>query len=121
MEDDDKIKKLFDGFEPAGGSTDDAFMRRLRGSLDAVEHVRRDMAAERRRNRTAVVAAAIAGFASGLAAALLMPVLVRVAESLLPDSYATTAAWMAAAATTLTVAFSTYDIAQAWQRRGVRG
>lgn len=68
----DSIKKLFDGFNPELTS-DTMFMSRLQRNMEAVELVKRNSAAVRRRNKTAVVVAALAGFVTGVLLTLLLP------------------------------------------------
>ncbi len=62
---DDKIKKLFSDFEPEI-SSDFQFMTKLQRNMDAVEIVRQHTSAQRKRGRTAVLIAAVAGFISGI-------------------------------------------------------
>lgn len=65
LNDDEKIRELFAGFEPE--TTSDAqFLDRLNRALDSVEMIRERTARQRRRNRRAVAIAALAGFASGV-------------------------------------------------------
>lgn len=74
MEEDDKIRELFSRFDPELPS-ESLFMSRLKRNMEAVELVKRQTAAVRRRSRKAVIAAAIAGFVVGVIFAALMPFL----------------------------------------------
>lgn len=69
----DEIKKLFCGFDPEL-SPDIQFMSKLQRNLAAVEVVKQHSASVRKRNRIAVVVAALSGFAMGVLFTLLMPV-----------------------------------------------
>ena len=61
----DKLKDVFEGFDPELTS-DSLFMSRLRRSMEAVEIVRERQAELRRRGCRAVVVAAITGCAVGI-------------------------------------------------------
>lgn len=65
MENDDKLKALFDGFKPEMTSDDD-FMRRLESKLDTVDMVKSSLRKERRISRRALVAAVMTGIVTGL-------------------------------------------------------
>lgn len=69
---DDKLKELFRGFEPELTSGFQ-FMARLQQSIDAVELVKQHSVALRRRNKVAVVIAALSGFLTGVLLTLLFP------------------------------------------------
>lgn len=71
-EDDDKIRQLFADFNPHLTS-DSAFIDRLNKAMDSVEMIRQRSAEQRRRNRRAVVIAAVAGFAAGAVTSAVMP------------------------------------------------
>lgn len=74
MKENDEIKDLFAGFNPqVGGSRD--FMNRLSRNLDTIDMIKKHNIAVRRVNRMAAVIAVIAGFAAGVAATMLLPVL----------------------------------------------
>lgn len=74
MKENDEIKELFAGFNPqVGGSRD--FMNRLSRNLDTIDMIKKHNIAVRRVNRMAAVIAVIAGFAAGVAATMLLPVL----------------------------------------------
>lgn len=72
--DDDKLKELFSGFEPEL-SPDSQFMSRLQRRMEAVELVKTHSAALRRRNKIAVVVAAVSGFVTGVVMTLLYPLI----------------------------------------------
>ncbi len=74
MEDTDKLKELFEGFQPALTS-DSLFMRRLERNMEAVELVKRRSEAVRKRNKVAVAVAAVSGFLMGVILTLLSPVI----------------------------------------------
>ena len=71
---DDKIKDLFAGFQPIEPD-DSRFMDSLLRSIHAVEMVKADNRAMRRRNRLAVILAAVAGFITGAVSMAFMPTL----------------------------------------------
>lgn len=69
---DERLKELFGTFDP-GLAPDAQFMATLRQNLATAETIQRHCATVRRHNRTAMAAAAIAGFAAGVAFTLLCP------------------------------------------------
>jgi len=71
---DDKIKDLFSSFEPEL-SSDFQFMTKLQRNMEAVELVKQQSAATRRRNKIAVVVAALSGFAMGVLLTMLFPLI----------------------------------------------
>lgn len=68
----DKLKDIFEGFNPELTS-DSLFMSRLRRGMEAVEIVRERQAELRRRGSRAVVVAAITGVAVGILLSLMLP------------------------------------------------
>ena len=70
--DDDKIKDILKGYRPEL-TPDFRFMASLERKMEAVEHVKQEMRALRRRNKIAVAVAAIAGFVMGALTTLLAP------------------------------------------------
>ncbi len=72
--DDDKIKVLLSGFEPEI-SPSAQFMAKMQRNLDAIEFVKEQNVALRKRNRRAVAIAAACGFAAGVIQTLLFPVI----------------------------------------------
>lgn len=72
--DDDKIIELFSDFEPEISSSD-RFVAKLQKNLEAIEFVKQQNAALRKRNRRAVVIAAVCGFAVGVIQSLLFPLI----------------------------------------------
>ncbi|MCM1028595.1 MAG: hypothetical protein NC342_03475 [Pseudoflavonifractor sp.] len=119
MEDDVKIRQLFADFNPPMTSGD-RFMERLRGSIDAVEEVRQQAAAIRRRSRIAVSVAAVTGFITGVLLTLLMPLLGDMVTSVdlsRPIFHVSRLsidwhmlAWLASAAVSVVMAINAYDI-----------
>lgn len=85
MNDDDKLKSLFNEFNPTLGSSDSDFMARLRHSMEAVEIVRRQNTLLRRHNRRSLALAALCGFAVGIVLTLLMPYLRAIGPDIAPD------------------------------------
>lgn len=69
---DDKIKSLFQNFEPEL-SSDFNFMARLQHNLDALELVKQHNEAFRKRNKLALLIASIFGFVFGVISTLLFP------------------------------------------------
>lgn len=72
--DDEKLKDIFSDFNPRLTSGP-LFMARLQRSLDAVEIVKQRSELMRRQNKRAVGIAAACGFAAGMLAATLLPLL----------------------------------------------
>lgn len=118
----DKLTLLFRDFDPEL-SPDAPFIDRLGRSLDAVELVKRQQLAERRRNKRAVLVAAVAGFVAGVVFAILLPfvatwlsaVHVSLPSFGLPDLIIDfrLVAWMAAASTAVLISVNAYEIALA--------
>ena len=112
---DDKLKKLFAGFDPEMAS-DACFMSGLRKSMEAVEIVRQHSMAMRRKNRKAVVIAAVAGFVSGVLFTLLLPMIGEWLHTSRPTAMASLAlhyrmvAWIAVAGASALIAKNTYDV-----------
>lgn len=118
---------MFRDFDPelSPGTT---FMARLSRSLDALELVKRQQLAERRRNRRAVAIAAVAGFAAGVVFALLLPfaaawlsaVHVSLPSFGLPELIIDfrPVAWMAAASAAVLISVNIYEIALAHAAMG---
>lgn len=71
MEDND-IKKLFNAFDPELPSDFD-FMSKLQHRLELMEMIKHEQLAMQRRNRMAVLIAAMAGFVMGVVLTLLYP------------------------------------------------
>lgn len=72
--DNDNLKELFGNFNPDLSSGSD-FIARLQQRMDTIEMVRQYNAELRRRNRIAVMIAALAGFIMGVVLTLLMPLI----------------------------------------------
>lgn len=81
----DKIRNLFADYRPEL-SSDSQFMRRLQISMDAVESVRRQSEATRRRCKVAVSAGACAGFAAGVGMSFLAPYIAGWISTILSDA-----------------------------------
>ena len=116
----DKIKELFCEYDPEL-SPSKAFIYRLERHLDAVEMIHRQNAAVMKRNRVAVIAAACAGFISGIIFTLLLPYLVEIVvysiETITGLSgndgfygYPQAISWIFIGAASVFVAVNTYDI-----------
>lgn len=71
---DDKIKDLFSNFEPELSSSSQ-FMQRLQQNMNAIEFVKQQNAAMKRRNRMAVLIALVCGFAMGVVLTLAYPLM----------------------------------------------
>ncbi len=71
---DDKIKELFNDFEPELSSSFQ-FMTKLKRNMEAVEIVKQHNAALKKRNKLAVAIAGVCGFAVGVILTLLFPLL----------------------------------------------
>lgn len=117
---DDKIKDLFSSFEPEMPS-DFQFMARLRRSMEAVELVKQHNLAMRRRNKKAVVIAALSGFAAGVLLTLLFPLVgdwISVVSISIPHMGISPitieyqlVAWIVVAIVSVLIAFNVYEIA----------
>lgn len=117
---DDKIKDLFSNFQPALPTDDAVFLSRLRQNLDAVEVVKEQMAARRRRSKIAVAVAATVGFVSGVATTLFIPTISHWLSSLpLPMHHVEIAAisldsnillWIIPAVLSGLIAYNTYQV-----------
>lgn len=107
-EQDKEIKKIFDGFDPQLNDSDN-FLQKLETRMDGVEFLRDSSRSTLRNYRHAILAAAVAGFASGALMALIYPRLVAWTSSIswIAD-YSGIAAWIIAAAITCVIAFATY-------------
>lgn len=71
---DDKLKDLFQNFQPEL-SSDFKFLTKLQRNMDALELVKQQTAMQRKRNRIAVIVAAITGFVMGVIITILFPIL----------------------------------------------
>ncbi len=71
---DDKIKELFNDFEPELSSSFQ-FMTKLKRNMEAVEIVKQHNAALKKHNKLAVAIAGVCGFAVGVILTLLFPLL----------------------------------------------
>ncbi len=119
MKENDEIKDLFAGFNPpVGGSRD--FMNRLSRNLDTIDLIKKHNIAVRRVNRMAAVIAVIAGFAAGVAATMLLPVLKAAVGTVetprinfflmsAPD-LVQTGLWLLVGVVSVLVALSAYDV-----------
>lgn len=120
---DEKMRQLFADFKPAL-TPDAAFMNRVDASLRAVEAIRRQVAADKKRSRRAVAFAAVGGFAAGCLFSPAIPYLgstigrwlrelsPQPAITVIADN-ATVLAWMAVAGVAAIVAVNTYEVAMA--------
>lgn len=70
----DKLKDIFSGFQPELSSSIQ-FMSKVRQNLEAIEIVKKYTIAQKKRTRTAVVIAALCGFATGVIFTLLFPLI----------------------------------------------
>lgn len=127
MKEDKEFRELFSGFEPKLPSDFD-FMSRLEHGLAAVEAIRSNVADERRRNRRALVIAALSGFASGSIFTALIPYLTDaiarwqhgLPASVFADIIAgntAALAWTAAAAAAIIVSLNAYELSLAVLKR----
>ncbi len=110
---DDKIKNIFDGFDPA---LPDAagFMSRLERSMDLADRLRAEARVSRRRARAAMAAAFAVGIIVGALSVTAFPWL-RALISTLARGYAVewsgSVAWMLIAAATALSGWLAYDFA----------
>ena len=68
----DRLKAILQDFSPVM-APDDTFMSRLEEKLRSVELVKQQLEQQRRRNRLAIVLAALTGFVCGIVSALCYP------------------------------------------------
>lgn len=124
---DDDLKKLFDDFNPEL-SSGFRFMDRLQQKMESVEIVREHYAEQKRRNRKAVVIAAMTGFLVGLVFSMALPYLGSLVENILRSLLSESAfyhlaanyqivVWLLITATSVFAAMSSYDISLAFMNR----
>lgn len=118
MNDDNKLKNLFAAYEPEL-SSEAQFMERLQRKMQAVEILKAKTAKMRRRNRLAVIIAAITGFITGASFTLCYPYLLNFVNDIasasaimasMAASYGNIAIWTVIATITATLSFTAYDI-----------
>lgn len=117
--DDKKLTELFSGFDPEI-SSDNLFMSRLQRSLDSVEIVKQHTEAVQRRQRRAMVWAAIAGFVAGVIMALISPYIIGwlsglqfempAVTGLSTDILITTVTFVVIAAVSVLISLGVYDL-----------
>ena len=83
-EEDQKIRNLLAGFQSEPAKSEVDFMARLQQQMDAVDTVKDYCRAEKRRNRRAVVIAALAGILTGVALTLGLPYFSAILGEILP-------------------------------------
>lgn len=124
---DDKIKSLFDSFNPEM-SSDFRFIAELKNNLATVEAVRDEVNLVKSRSRKAVVIAAVAGFLAGFAFSFLLPLfqnavarwIVSFIDSKdlsIVSNYYFVVCWLLVAAVSIAVALNAYDVSLAVLRR----
>ncbi len=127
MEEDKELEQLFAGYEPDMLSDTD-FMARLEQGMKAIDAIRCQVADGRRRNRKAVVIAALTGFVSGSTLTAAVPYLVDAIAhwqqsqpaSAFADLIAgntAALAWAAVAAATIAVSVNVYELSLAAMKR----
>lgn len=85
----DNLFEIFSGFNPELPS-DNLFMTRLKNNLETVELIRNRTIISKRKNRLAVIIAAVTGFICGIAATLSFPYLKELVSSIRLGSVFTT-------------------------------
>lgn len=115
---DDKLKNLFAAFQPEL-SPDNEFMEKLERNLATVEVVREQIALGRKKNRVAVMVAAIAGFIFGAVSVLAYPTLLNMVHTILIgvsssdyqfSIYENICTYILIAVALVVIAYSAYDI-----------
>lgn len=116
---DEKLREIFESYRPSLRPQDE-FMTVLERRMRAVESVKRQAAVMRRRNRVAVVVAALSGFLAGVVATLLFPIVeqwvatlnVSLPSSWLPNVEAACviAEWVIAATACVIAAYNAYGL-----------
>lgn len=120
--DDDKIKQLFQDFQP-GLSSDFDFLHKLERNINSVELIRQQMQKSRRRSRLAVIVAAVAGFVTGFLASFIVPNIATIISDIqtsMPDSgsmrvisdFPATIAWMIVGTLSIIMSVNAYDLTQ---------
>ena len=110
----DRLKAILQDFSPVM-APDDTFMSRLEEKLRSVELVKQQLEQQRRRNRLAIVLAALTGFVCGIVSALCYPRLLAAITDAVSE-VALSILCMAAA----TVTYTVYDITLLLSRRAVQ-
>lgn len=81
----DKISELFKGYNP-DLSPDSLFMERLEHNLRAVDIVKQQLKASNRKNRLAIIAAAITGFIVGVVSVIAYPYLSEIVLKIITNA-----------------------------------
>ncbi len=108
----DKFSALFSDYNP-DLSPDSQFMERLERNLRAVESVKSQIAGMRRKNRLAVIVAAVTGFVCGILSTLCFPYLSELfvgSLSMIPADCGSMMAWGVIAVMVGVMTFAAYDI-----------
>lgn len=118
MEQDQEIRKLFDGFEPTLSDTDE-FIKQIEDDLKAIDRVKSYNILINRRNRRSVVVASIVGFAVGALFAIFYPSVLEAISHIDLDSNIAVAdyaesiiGWLIIAGISLISAIATYDLSR---------
>lgn len=122
---DDRLKQIFDDFNPQLGS-DTEFMRRMERQIHTIEVIKEETAALRRKSRRAIAVAALTGFVVGMLSSLTLPWLGEMAAAVeapaktitrfFADNYLVVACLAIATASILT-SINAYEISMAVQSR----
>lgn len=116
--DDDKLTSLFATFNPRL-SSDDKFMERLERNLQTVELVKLQTEKMQRKNRLALIVAAVAGFIAGIISTLCYPYLDAWINSMASSgitaarllcAYDNALLWAMLSVITALLTYSAYDI-----------
>lgn len=109
---DDKFTDLFSDYNP-DMAPDSQFMQRLERNLRAVESAKSQLIGMRRKNRLAVIIAAVTGFICGILSTLCFPYLLELfagSMSMIPADCGYVLAWVVVAAIVGIMTFAAYDI-----------
>jgi hypothetical protein len=120
--DDDKLRNLFNDFQPELSSSSQ-FMTKLQKNIEMVEILKQHNIALKKRNKLAVVIAAVSGFVMGVILTLLFPLIgdwVSTVSVSLPHLYISPltidysfVAWIVIAGVCIITALNAYEIALA--------
>jgi hypothetical protein len=120
--DDDKLRNLFNDFQPELSSSSQ-FMTKLQKNIEMVEILKQHNIALKKRNKLAVVIAAVSGFVMGVILTLLFPLIgdwVSTVSVSLPHLYISHltidysfVAWIVIAGVCIITALNAYEIAVA--------
>ncbi len=115
----DKIKSIFDNFQPRLATSDENFMARLERNIRAVEVVKQQLEKNQKRNRLALCMASVTGFIFGILMTLCYPAITNLVKNLLhcnfslssiPEIYTDTVTLALLGLIGFLISYTVYDI-----------